>query len=95
MVKAFSHLCHHELDKDSRPAGAPDRHTIAIAGDHKEAAHAVAVVVDQFGFDPLIAGPLAASAAFGPGSALFGVSTDHRNAQGLPNAGAVQVAGAR
>ena len=58
-------------DVDLRTAGPqPDRHTIAIAGDHKEAAHAVADLVDQFGFDPIIAGRLAAGAAFGLGRAL-------------------------
>ena len=51
--------------------------------------------VDQFGFGPLTAGPLAAGSAFGPGSTLLGVSIDRHNAQGLLNAGAIQVANAR
>lgn len=88
VVKAFSHLGYHELDEDGRPAGAPDRHAIAIAGDDEKAVRDVADLVDQLGFDPLVAGPLAAGAAFGPGTALFGVSTDHLSAENLLNASA-------
>ena len=50
---------------------------------------------DQFGFDPIIAGQLAAGAAFGLGSALVRGFDDHRNAQELLNAGAVQLVDAR
>lgn len=94
VVKALSHLGYHELDEDSRPAGAPDRHAIAIAGDDEGAVRAVGDLVDQVGFDPLVAGPLAAGALFGPGSALFGVSTDHRTARGVLHAAALRAANA-
>lgn len=90
VVKAFSHLGYHELDEDNRPAGAPDRHVIAVAGDDERAVRTVADVVDRFGFDPLIAGPLRSGASFGPGSALFGVSTDRSNAQRMLNTEAVR-----
>jgi len=76
LVKAFSHLGYHQLAEDARPQGAADRHALAIAGDDDQAVAAVSDLVDRFGFDPVIAGGLATSVRFGPGSDLFGVSTD-------------------
>jgi predicted dinucleotide-binding enzyme len=75
LVRAFNHLGYHQLDEDARPAGVPDRHAIAIAGDDPDAVRAVADLVARLGFDPVVAGDLAASAGFGPGSELFGTST--------------------
>ncbi len=74
LVKAFSHLGYHQLDEDARPAGSPDRHAIAIAGDDADAVRDVAELVERFGFDPVVAGDLAAGARFGPGTDLFGTS---------------------
>jgi predicted dinucleotide-binding enzyme len=74
LVKALSHLGYHELGDDSRPTDAPDRHAIALAGDDTDAVTTVAQLIDQLGFDPVIAGPLVEGVKFGPGSALFGVS---------------------
>jgi len=76
LVKALSHLGYHQLDEDARPAGSPDRHAMAIAGDDLGAVREVAELVDRFGFDPVVAGGLAAGARFGPGTVLFGTSTD-------------------
>ncbi len=76
LVKAFSHFGYHQLDEDARPAGAPDRHAMAIAGDDAEALRTVAELVDRFGFDPVISGGLATTDKLGPGSNLFGTSTD-------------------
>ena len=76
VVKSFSHLGYHQLDEDARPAGAADRHAIAVAGDDHGAVTAVADLIDRLGFDPVIAGPLEAGSRFGPGSDLFGISTD-------------------
>jgi predicted dinucleotide-binding enzyme len=74
VVKGLSHLGYHELQDDARPAGAPDRHAIAIAGDDPAATTIVAEIVDRFGFDPVIVGPLTDGARFGPGTSLFGAS---------------------
>jgi len=71
LVKTLNHIGYHDLETDSRPAGAPDRHALAIAGD-ADAASVVAEVIDRFGFDPVYAGPLASGAAFEPGSSIFG-----------------------
>lgn len=83
LVKALNHLDYHQLDEGARPAGAPDRRAVAIAADDEHATRAVARFVDRLGFDPVIAGPLATGVRFGPGSALFGVSTDRGHAQRL------------
>lgn len=83
LVKAFSHLDYHQLDQDARPPGASDRHAIAIAGDDEPAVRAVADLVDRLGFDPVVAGPLAAGVHLGPGHPLFGVSTDRAGVERL------------
>lgn len=83
VVRAFSHLDYHQLDTDHRPAGATDRHAIAIAGDDADAVRIVAEVVDAFGFDAVDAGRLADSDRFGPGTAMFGTSTTRDHVQEL------------
>jgi 8-hydroxy-5-deazaflavin:NADPH oxidoreductase len=77
IVKTLSHLGYHALETDARPAGAPDRHAIAVAGDDPVAVGVAAETVDRLGFDPVvIPGGLKAGAAFGPGTAAFGLSTN-------------------
>ncbi|MGO4783792.1 NADPH-dependent F420 reductase [Cryobacterium sp. W22_MBD10_FK3] len=71
LVKTLNHIGYHDLETDARPAGAADRHALAIAGDATAAA-VVAEVINRFGFDPVYAGPLEAGAAFEPGSPIFG-----------------------
>jgi predicted dinucleotide-binding enzyme len=71
LVKTLNHIGYHDLETDARPAGATDRHALAIAGD-ADAASVVAEVIERFGFDPLYAGPLEAGVAFEPGSPVFG-----------------------
>ena len=59
VVKAFNHMGYHDLDEGGRPAGAPGRKAIAIAGAPNDAAQ-VAEIVDALGFDPVLAGSLPA-----------------------------------
>jgi predicted dinucleotide-binding enzyme len=73
VVKAFNHLGYHDLEDGARPAGAPDRKAIAVAGEAEDAEQ-VAAIVDALGFDPVIAGPLAEGVRFGPGTELFGAN---------------------
>jgi 8-hydroxy-5-deazaflavin:NADPH oxidoreductase len=71
IVKAFNHMGYHDLDEEARPAGTPGRKAIAIAGD-AVAAERVATIVDDLGFDPVIAGPLAEGVRMEPFTELFG-----------------------
>jgi 8-hydroxy-5-deazaflavin:NADPH oxidoreductase len=71
VVKGFNHMGYHDLDEEARPAGTPDRKAIAIAGD-AAAAERVATIVDDLGFDPVIAGPLAEGVRMEPFTELFG-----------------------
>jgi predicted dinucleotide-binding enzyme len=73
VVKAFNHMGYHDLDEGGRPAGAPDRKAIAIAGEPADAAE-VAKLVDTLGFDPVVAGPLAEGKRLEPGTEPFGAN---------------------
>jgi predicted dinucleotide-binding enzyme len=74
LVKTLNHIGYHDMDERARPAGAADRVALAIAGDNRGAVADVAHVVDDLGFDPVDAGPLAMAAAFSPGAELFGAA---------------------
>ncbi len=76
VVKAFNHLGYHDLDESPRPAGAPDRTAIAIAGDTDEDVEQVAQIVDALGFDPVVIGGLDHGVHLGPGTELFGAKAD-------------------
>jgi predicted dinucleotide-binding enzyme len=59
VVKAFNHIYAAQLTTDGKPAGAPGRRGLVIAGDDEAAKKTVTHLLDQFGFDTVDAGPLA------------------------------------
>ncbi|WP_405060037.1 NAD(P)-binding domain-containing protein [Kribbella sp. NBC_01505] len=73
VVKAFNHMGYHDIEDGALPAGSPERKAIAVAGPPLEAAE-VAAIVDDLGFDPVIAGPLAAGVQLEPGAEAFGAN---------------------
>jgi len=72
VVKAFNHIGYHELEDRARPAGAPDRRATGVAGDDPEAAAAIAGLVDQIGYDPVLLDSLRAGRVLQPGGPVFG-----------------------
>jgi hypothetical protein len=80
VVKAFNHMGYHDLDEGPRPAGAPDRKAIAIAGAAADATQ-VAAVVDALGFDPVLAGSLADGKRLEPGTEPFGANVSATDLQ--------------
>ncbi|HZD97097.1 MAG TPA: NAD(P)-binding domain-containing protein [Micromonosporaceae bacterium] len=69
VVKVFNNIYFMHLGALARPAGAPDRTALPIAGDDADAKAAVAAFLDAIGYDAVDAGPLAAGRTFQAGSA--------------------------
>lgn len=61
VIKAFNNVLAHTLATLGQPAGTPGRLAAAVAGDDPRAKEIVMGLVDQTGFDPVDAGPLAES----------------------------------
>ena len=61
VVKAFNHIYAAQITTDGRPAGTPDRRALAIAGNDTAANQAVTRLLDEFGFDTVVIGPLSES----------------------------------
>jgi 8-hydroxy-5-deazaflavin:NADPH oxidoreductase len=72
VVKAFNHIMSTHLGEHARPAGAPDRRALAIAGDDADAKATVARLVDELGYDVVDAGPLAESWRIEPDTPGYG-----------------------
>jgi predicted dinucleotide-binding enzyme len=72
VVKAFNHIAAAAIVADARPAGAPDRRGLVIAGDDAEAKATVTALLELFGFDVVDAGSLADSWRIEPGTPGYG-----------------------
>ncbi len=76
VVKALNHMGYHDLESEARPAEAPGRKAIAIAGDEAADLETVAGIVDDLGFDVVVAGPLTQGVRLEPGTEPFGANVD-------------------
>jgi 8-hydroxy-5-deazaflavin:NADPH oxidoreductase len=72
VVKALNHIGYHELEDRARPAGAPDRRAVGVAGDDPVAVAAIAGLVDRVGYDPARLENLRAGRVLEPGGPVFG-----------------------
>jgi 8-hydroxy-5-deazaflavin:NADPH oxidoreductase len=72
VVKAFNNIVFRHLLSQARPAGAPDRSALPIAGDDAGAKAAVTEFLDRIGYDAVDAGPLAESWRFQPDTPAYG-----------------------
>ena len=59
VVKVFNNILFTHIETLARPAGAPDRSALPIAGDDAEAKAAVTAFLDAIGWDAVDVGPLA------------------------------------
>ncbi|MEV4623513.1 NAD(P)-binding domain-containing protein [Asanoa sp. NPDC049573] len=76
VVKAFNTINYRPLGAGARPAGAPGRIAIPVAGDDAAAKQVVSSLIDELGFDPVDAGPLDESWRQEPGTPVYGADAD-------------------
>jgi predicted dinucleotide-binding enzyme len=76
VIKAFNNIYAEHLLKLGRPGGSERRIALPVAGDDADAKAKVMALVDQLGFDPVDAGPLAESWRQQPGSPCYGADFD-------------------
>lgn len=74
VVKALNHMGYHDLHDENKPAGAPGRKAIAVAGDAKQDIKLASAIVDNLGFDPVVIGRLAEGRKLEAGSKVFGAN---------------------
>lgn len=76
VTKAFNNIYAKQLLERGRPAGAPDRIALPVAGDDRAAKDLVFGLVDQLGFDAVDAGSLDESWRQEPGTPVYATDLD-------------------
>lgn len=71
VVKTLGHIGYHELEEQGLPTGTPRRRALGVAGDDTDAVDAVAILINDLGYDPVPMCSLAAGVILEPGSTLF------------------------
>jgi predicted dinucleotide-binding enzyme len=75
VVKAFNNIYAQHLLELGKPKGSPGRIALPVAGNDPKAKAVVMQLVEEIGFDPVDAGPLAESWRQQPGTPVY--ATDH------------------
>lgn len=83
VIKAFNNIYAKHLMEYGRPAGAPNRIALPVAGDDNAAKSLVMRLVDELGFDPVDSGGIADSWRQQPGTPVYAADFD---AEGVRNA---------
>jgi predicted dinucleotide-binding enzyme len=83
VVKAFNNIYSRSLMENGRPAGAPDRIALPVAGDRARDREIVLRLVDELGFDGVDAGGLDESWRQQPGTPVY---VADRDAEGVRRA---------
>jgi predicted dinucleotide-binding enzyme len=78
IVKAFNAITAADIESDGRPAGAPGRRALPIAGDDAVAKKVVAELLDEFGYDTVDAGALVEGRRFQKATPAYCVPMDSR-----------------
>ncbi|MER5472678.1 NAD(P)-binding domain-containing protein [Streptomyces sp. NPDC002935] len=73
VIKAFNGTYAQDLLDRARPAGAPDRMALPVAGDDAAAKRRVRDLIDEIGFDTVDSGGLADSWRQQPGTPVYGL----------------------
>lgn len=76
VVKAFNNIYAQHLMDRGRPAGAPDRIALPVAGDDIRAKTVIVKLLDELGFDGVDAGGLNDSWKQQPGTPAYGTDFD-------------------
>ncbi|HLY50713.1 MAG TPA: hypothetical protein VKR21_16115, partial [Solirubrobacteraceae bacterium] len=76
VIKAFNNIYAQHLLAHGKPAGAPGRIALPVAGDDPDAKAVVMRLVDELGFDPVDAGGLDDSWRQQPGSPCYAADLD-------------------
>ncbi|MFL5994260.1 MAG: NADPH-dependent F420 reductase [Streptomyces sp.] len=71
LVKAFNNILAHHIPQLARPAGAPDRSALPIAGNDPAAKARAAELIDRLGYDTVDAGTLDESWRFEPEAGAY------------------------